>query len=228
MSVPGATMSAADPNRHPHKATSSGDGSGQPSTQGGAGERSRKASWRGQAQSQAVVPRYGWQQDKSKDDSKVARKNFWHRTKIFIWSALLVALVGWFIWELFIRAPRTPFVAIAVTKKYPAAVPPNAWAKEDIDTLRTSLGDTLEIKDLSDGWNSRKEGLDQLDQWLDAQGGKARGRWFRKARPVIVYLSMLGAVDEEGEPCLVPPSASLLDSTGWIKVAGLLKDPIRT
>ena len=118
---------------------------------------------------------------------------------------------------------RTPLVAYIATG-YAAPLPPNAWASEDLAGLRSlgAEGNLLEEKRLVDfheapPWESKEQWLRELRRQIEtsAPGGPTK-------RAIIIYLSLHGAVDGQGEPCLIPPGVSPWQSGEWIRVRELL------
>jgi hypothetical protein len=123
------------------------------------------------------------------------------------------------VWILSRPEPTPLLVAAAID--YDAPAPPNAWAKEDIErilSLReakivTSPGKNVDWS--TSVWKNAASGKIALKAQLDEAVGQG-------AKLVIVYLSMHGVVNGENEPCLLPPAASPLDSSKWLKVRDLL------
>ena len=143
-----------------------------------------------------------------------------HRLKVAAWSLLFLALTVVFVVWILSRPEPTPLLAAAAID-YDAPAPPNAWAKEDIEQLLSLRdeevvsypGQTADWSNIV--WKDRESGKSKLKAQLDEtihQGAKL----------VIVYLSMHGVVDGENEPCLLPPGASPLDSSKWLKLRELL------
>src|SRR5262245_51293312 len=95
---------------------------------------SPKAGWRGGSKS-AAVPAYRWQKDWTRrpDDDYRARVRR-HRFKIAGWSLLAVTLVAVVTGLLLFFPKKTPLVAVVLTD-YAWPMPPNAWAREDIEGL---------------------------------------------------------------------------------------------
>jgi hypothetical protein len=172
-------------------------------------------SWRG---GKGPVPseraKGGWTKKTDRTYEHAAAR---HRLKIAVWSLLLVALVAGFIIWLIWTPMRTPFLLAAVTD-YAAPILPNAWASEDIQRfLALDKAEVLKCSEVA--WQTKEQGLHQLCQELDSAkpGGPHRDL-------VIVYLSMHGAVDGSGEPCLLPPGAAPLECGDWLRVRDLLDE----
>jgi hypothetical protein len=108
---------------------------------------------------------------------------------------------------------------------YDAPLPPNGWTKEDVQRLRELASPSVRIVSLSEksdwphvAWKHVKSGKENLCDQFDEAAGRGR------KQAVIVYLSMHGLVNENNEPCLLPPQASPWDSKDWLPVGSLLDD----
>ncbi len=153
-----------------------------------------------------------------------------YRLRVVFWTLLFCGLVGALGYYLFWRPVRTPLIAYAATS-YAAPLPPNAWASEDLAGLRTlgSEGGLLEEKRIvafreTPAWETPvREGK---DKWLRELRGQIEtavpGGPNKNA--IIIYLSLHGVVDENGEPCLIPPGASPWQSGQWVRVGELLNE----
>jgi hypothetical protein len=183
-----------------------------------------KPGWRGgSAQAgprTAAGPKGGWAQRK---DHGPERAKFGHRLKIAGWGFLFVVLFAGLLIYLLYRPVRTPLVAVAASR-YEAPLPPNAWAREDVDRLLTSRAMNLFSDDSGEVvWESesKKWGLDQIRRKLKniRPGGPGRD-------VVILYLSMhgmSGMVGGNEEPILLPPGASRSNPKEWLPVRELLQ-----
>lgn len=154
----------------------------------------------------------GWAKKKDRGYERAAR---WHRLRIGIWILLLAGLIGGFVVWLIWTPMRTPFL-VAVVTDYPAPIPPNGFAQEDRERLRELDAEEI-LKYLPVDWQSKESGLRNLRRELDAATPGGPGKDL-----VIVYLSMHGAVDSSGEPCLLSPGASPLQSGQWLRLRDLL------
>ncbi len=135
--------------------------------------------------------------------------------KVGGWLLLTLTLIAGFLIYLMYRPMRTPLLMAAATQ-YALPWPPNAWAKEDLQGLtvldRQEVATCVQLP-----WESNDDGLRRLRDQLDAvrPGGPGKD-------VVIVYLSIHGAVDAQGQPCLIPPGAAI-DSSHWLPVRELLQ-----
>lgn len=180
--------------------------------------KSKPGGWRGKRPPAAAsvggsaAKEAGWARRPERSAQAATR---WHRSLIGVWLLVALTLIGGFLSYLMYRPIRTPLLLAAATR-YAPPWPPNAWAREDLESL-TALDRQEVATCLSIPWESTAEGLRRLRDQLDLvrPGGPGKDA-------VIVYLSMHGAVDAQGQPCLVPPGATL-DGRGWLPVRELLQ-----
>jgi hypothetical protein len=120
------------------------------------------------------------------------------------------------VYYLIMSPTRTPMVA-AVALDYRWPLPPNAWAREDLDGLTDALGsETVSMTEVAlQGPSS----LEELVRQLVAASGRVRS-----GGTVMVYVSAHAAVDGAGEPCLLLPESDPLDSTTWFRLSDLLTE----
>jgi hypothetical protein len=187
-----------------------------------------KASWRGEGKDKTSVARHRWQESQI-DDPRYQRKKLWYRLKIGILVVLSLALIGAFIILMNIFEPWPGLIAISVTR-YDWPIPPNSQAKEDHDNLLALDKQTLRVAGMHDSWNTgdkdampldraQKQLNDQLEQFW-----RSKRSYFRQSRQVmIVYLSLHGAVNRQGEPCLLLPHAPALNSQAWLPLSDVLE-----
>jgi len=169
----------------------------------------QKTGWRGGMSSQtprgpsAGQKSGGWAKKKDRQYEREAQR---YRMKITAWSLILVILTGIFIYWLYPRWQKVPFLVAASVDYYPP-IPPNAWVAED-------LGRFLEL------WDKEK-GIEILEYSKFSFNGSKQRRLddlrknLAEATPggpdkdlVIIYLSMHGVVDQQNEPCLLLPGDS--------------------
>lgn len=150
-----------------------------------------------------------------------------HLLKLAALALVLAALVAAYLVWLLYRPTRTPFLALAVAD-YPAPVPPNGWVEEDLRRFE-SLG--VEDRDGGKGagiltyhrcpYDSsqpyhRQTGNLKSFAALAQQIAETEKGGGRHHDVIVVYLSMHGVVNAQGEPCLLPPRAEdLLDCATW-------------
>jgi len=177
----------------------------------------KPGSWRGRKAPatsgwSAAAKGAGWAQQPDRSAESATR---WHRVKVGLWLLLAIALIAGFLVYLMYRPMRTPLLMAAVTR-YAPPWPPNAWAQEDLQELtvldRREVATCVQL-----AWESHDVGLRQLRSQLDAVRPGGPGR-----NVVIIYLSMHGAVDAQGRPCLVPPGTAA-DDRDWLPLRDLLQ-----
>ena len=165
----------------------------------------------------------GWTKKTADDRYESALVRY--RLRVAFWTLLFCGLVGALGYYLFWRPVRTPLIAYAATS-YAAPLPPNAWASEDLVGLRSlgSEGGLMEEKRIVDyrempAWEGKDKWLREMRRQIDTAvpGGPNKNT-------IIIYLSLHGAVDEGGEPCLIPPGASPWQSSQWVRVGELLNE----
>ena len=186
--------------------------------------RSDRPSWRASPKAAPLggrtpAGRGGWTQRRDRGrDQAVLR----YRTRVAAWFLLFAALTVGFIVYVFYLPVRTPLV-IAAAARCEAPLAPNAWVCEDVEHLLSLKAEEIvtytdEIRAWTDVvWTTKEQGQRRLREQLIGvkPGGPGKD-------VVMVYLSMHGAVDASGEPCLVPPDASPLKSDQWLRVRDLL------
>jgi hypothetical protein len=189
------------------------------------GNRPGRNDWRGGAS--AARPRPGakspankghdWARHKTDDSAKL----LWiFRGKI---AAGVLLAVGLFVvlWYQLKPPKTTPFISFVISE-YQFPVPPNAWAYDDVENIRELLsregenrtkGEPLAVTDERRiHWKADKaEWLENLRQQVDSA---ANVKWYQTLGRgpgdgcVIIYLSGLGVVDDNGQACLLLPALS--------------------
>ncbi len=129
---------------------------------------------------------------------------------------MALALLAFLLWLLHQWNTKTPIVFITATK-YEDPIPLNPWAVEDRNSLQ-ELKAILSIPERVPDWNEASGKLEVLPKSLDFLVH------FRKESPLLLYLSVHGVVKEDGEPCLLPPGASINDPKRWVPVANVLDE----
>lgn len=155
-----------------------------------------------------------------------------YRLRVAFWTLLFFGLAGAFVAYLIWRPVQTPLIAYAATS-YAAPLPPNAWANEDLVGLRAlgSKGGLLKEKRIVEycempAWESKDKWFRALREQVEKSvpGGPTKKWSWSEGGAVIIYLSLHGALDESGEPCLIPPGASPWQSSQWVRVGELLNE----
>lgn len=182
--------------------------------------RPKQAGWRGWGKRASEAARiYRWQQvDWTQQQlHSLQRRLLAYRLKLTALWALVVALMAAFVWFLVYSPAKTLFVTVAVTR-YRAPFPPNSWAREDVQSFQPFGGQTLDLLDLSSEWRTREMGVRALENRLRDSASQIGVR-----TSAVLYFSMHGVVDENGEPCLLLPDSSPTQASTWLPVRELLR-----
>ncbi len=156
-----------------------------------------------------------------KKDRSYNRDRSRYRAKLAIWSLLLLGLIGTLVWAVWGSYAKTP-ILVAVVTEYDLPIPPNAWADEDHELLKRLGKDADEsefrIVDYTkiEGKSSRRILGNLLDKFKNVRAGGP------KRDVIIIYLSMHGIVNDDNEPCLLPPGATPSETDAWLKMSDLL------
>ncbi len=167
--------------------------------------------WRGAAPPEG--PRHRWEQAGAGSVRHALASRSLRKFRVagwFIAAGVLLLLLGWY---LLYSPAQTAFFTIAGTE-HRRPIPPNAWALEDTLALRDLSAKTLQVADLSEDWRSQEQGLKRLDQEL-----ATFVRRHNRAPAIVLYVSLPGAVDGQGRPCLLTPDAAPHDSSTWLPLA---------
>ena len=149
-----------------------------------------------------------------------SRRSWWRSRglRLVIWLSLFLALLGSYVVRLMLARPRIPVIA-AVATEYDWPLTPNAWAREDLESLERL--ENVQLLDSSPAWRSRSSGLRELSRQLELAAAKSpRG-------PLVVYVSMHSAVstrDGVAVACLLPPGCDPLDETTWLPLEQIIKE----
>jgi Mg-chelatase subunit ChlD len=180
--------------------------------------RNGGSAWRGRAQDESEAIQHRWQSaDHATEAERAAEAAPTDgRARRFALGALLIAalvLLGFYVRSLLLAPVQTPVLLLSAGP-YAAPFAPNGWAREDARGLGELDGKTLSVAQVA----SIAEFKTQLKESLARQ---------RHSDVVVIGISMHGAVDRNGEPCLVPPGASPLQSGSWTRLGDVLES-IRT
>jgi hypothetical protein len=123
-------------------------------------------------------------------------------------------------WVLLLPNPQpTPLLVVSVAT-YDVAIPPNGFAVDDAMRFTTVFGkdayDNIALT-VADEPSEAAEFLKQLDDFLATSkpGGP-------KGDVVLVYLSALGVVDDDHQPCLLLPGSRPLQPQTWVRMTDVL------
>lgn len=195
------------------------------------GNRPQRGDWRGGGGG-AARPRPGAKAAAGKEGHDWAKRRTDDSAKLlWIFRAKIafgvVMAIGLFVvlWALLKPPKTTPFISLVISE-YQFPVPPNAWAYDDVENIRDLLsregenrtgGEPLSVSgDRQIIWKADKE------EWLgnlsrEVENAATIRPWQSLGRgpgdgAVIIYLSGLGVVDDEGRACLLLPGLSETDS----------------
>lgn len=113
------------------------------------------------------------------------------------------------------RPTRTPILVLAGSYDYQWDL--NPWSAEDqarVESLGNQVFNVRQLgnpNELANGiWDDAVENIRQSLAECDLQ------------QPCVLYINLHGAVDDQGRPCLLPPNASLVDTSSWLPLEDLL------
>ena len=174
------------------------------------GENQR--SWKGQTERVVEPVRHRWQMEGATATGHIdAPLRNLRRTLVFL-LFLCLGMLSAFVYLLLHAPIKTPLITIGATN-YAWPIPPNSWVKEDVDGLASLHGKAIHWKDSSKAWQTKSTCLEELRTQLKESAALAK-----RAGAIVFYFNMHGAVNEDGEACLIPPAANCVATTQWIKV----------
>ncbi len=172
--------------------------------------------WRGSQPSTgtAASPTPAWRSTPAELPSRLIDRQRQRRSVITVVLFLLAtALFGILVRDLVFYPRMVPFVALCVTD-YAQPLPPNGWAREDLDQFldpNTGLQEkTLVIEDLSLELRS----LDRARRSLAAALSRSRNNAVHSGT-LIVYISMHGFVNDQNQVALLLPDSDPVNSRTW-------------
>lgn len=175
-----------------------------------AGENQR--SWKGRAEKVVEPARHRWQMEGAGATGHVNAPNR-SLSRILVFLLLLsFGMLSAFVYLLLHAPIKTPLITVGTTS-YVWPMSPNSWVKEDVNGLASLHGKAIHWRDSSKAWQTKSTCLEDLRTQLRESAALAK-----RAGAIVLYINMHGAVNEEGEACVVPPVASCLATTQWIKV----------
>lgn len=172
-------------------------------------------SWKGQSESVVEPARHRWQMEGTAVEAQMNAPARRLRRALAFLLLLAVTMLCAFVFLLLHAPLKTPVIAVGATN-YVWPMPPNSWVKEDIDGIASLHGKAIHLKDSGKAWQTKSACLEDLQSQLRETKALAE-----RAGVVVLYINMHGAVNEEGDACLVPPGANYIASTQWIKIEEL-------
>jgi hypothetical protein len=182
--------------------------------------RAPEVGWKG-THREAEVIRHRWQKDWTRHSHRTfqSRKQ-WRRIRIAAALGGALLLFGLFLYYLLFFPVRVPLLTLVVTD-YSWPLPPNAWAHEDLASLQgldQGATRTWHVRDGSAAWRTQHHGLQQLEEQLEQLAPEAK-----RSGLLVLYISMHGAVNDSGQPCLLTRESSPLDSGTWLPLRDVLQ-----
>jgi hypothetical protein len=173
--------------------------------------RNGGSGWRGRAEDESAQIQHRWQSADTHAPTEQVPVDGRGRRFAFA-GLLLVALVllGFYVRSLLLAPVQTP-VLLLTAGPYSEPFAPNGWAREDARGLDDLHGETLSV-------SPPAAGIAEFEARLKESLGRQQ-----QANVVIIVVSMHGAVNDRGEPCLVPPTASAMQSSTWVPFSRVLK-----
>ncbi|QGJ69878.1 Hypothetical protein PBC10988_15650 [Planctomycetales bacterium 10988] len=179
----------------------------------------KKKGWRSKhAKRRPVETQHRWQKTERvpEDINRWRSRRIWYQSKIGLLLALVLGLLGLFI-AILVYAPAKTVLITNTSIHYGAPLPPNTYASEDLRRLQALDGDTFDVVALTDQWRSAGVGMRHLE--LQIQKAVTNNH---RQQVIVLWFSMHGAIDDQGEPCLVPPGSQPTNSATWLRVRNVL------
>ena len=172
-----------------------------------------KRNWKGKSPQVIDTVRHRWQSQLGTDNAEQHKSPLRSLNLVLkFWLVLAIGLLSAFVVLILYSPAKTPVIAVGATK-YSWPMPPIAWAKEDLLGLSSLNGKTIQFRDSSDEWQTKTQSLDDLSTQL-----KEVATLTKRTSSLVLYLNMHGAVNESGQPCLIPTGANALKTKEWISI----------
>jgi Caspase domain len=178
------------------------------------GENQR--SWKGQTERVAEPLRHRWQMESATATGRMDAPLRNLRRTLGFFLFLCLGMLSAFVYLLLHAPIKTPLITVGASN-YVWPIQPNSWVKEDVDGLASLHGKAIHWKDSSKAWQTKSTCLEDLQTQLRESSALAK-----RAGAIVLYFNMHGAVNEDGEPCLIPPAANCIATTQWIKIDELV------
>jgi len=166
---------------------------------------------------------HNWQEQRAllRGRQPTRRLTFWRYVRVALLLVFGVIGGAGLLALLLHRDVQFPFVAVVKTA-YRHSFSPNAWAWEDLESLRSGAdsldGKTIDVIDLSNS--------DRPVESLLLPSADDRRQLLGQARRIgviVFYVSLHGLVSETGAACVATPDSAPLDSATWLPVSRLLR-----
>ncbi len=146
----------------------------------------------------------------------------WHSSRktrlracFIVACTLLTVAYAMYLQALLTTPVRTPLIVLAGSYQPPWDI--NPWVHENVENLRRLDGRNLIVHDVGD------VGLIASGVWDGFDAAVRSADRIQHGQPLLFYVNLHGAVDDSGQPCLIPPSAAIDDSRTWISLKMLLQ-----
>tara|TARA_R110002049_G_scaffold4601_3_gene31751 strand:- start:2761 stop:7311 length:4551 start_codon:yes stop_codon:yes gene_type:complete len=135
---------------------------------------------------------------------------------LFVCLLGMIVAGGWFVRSVLSLPTRTPILTL--TGVYGPEWDLNGWVAEDLHSIKSLSRGTYSIHPLPSVDHLAGGSWDEADQAIrTAIESCADGV------PLLVYVNLHGAVNDDGVACLIPKGASVSDASTWFPIHRLLK-----
>ncbi len=181
------------------------------------GTKTSGKTWRTKSASRRSI-QHQWQ-IRSEWANRGTLQRSWRRV-LFLWGILVGLLItlALFAYLILFAPQKTPLLTM-VSLDYAWPYVPNSWAEEDLQRFQSLDGRNLELYPVGQDQMRRAEWLTDFSRKLVNAEFQHSGN-----QPILIYISMHGSVDGDGNPCLIPPNSSPIDASTWIPVSELLTE----
>jgi hypothetical protein len=173
--------------------------------------------WKGQDQVQVNTPLHQWEvgaRETSKTQVAIPTQGMGLATA-FMGCVSLIVLCA-FIYFLLHSPKKTPMIVVA-PNTYTWPYIPSSWRAEDAKGFQFLSKKTLEVVNRSKTWLNRTAALADLSKQIDELSAAAK-----ESGTVILYLALVPCVNDDSEPCLIPPEANPLEPEQWIRLKDIV------
>ena len=173
--------------------------------------------WRGNEDTPRAA-KYRWQESSPGHVGTAIPRNQ-SRWRLAAFTSAFLMMFGGVLYIVLRTPPVTPLIVLSATE-YGLSMPPNAWATEDIDALRSLDRNSVEIHQICFDQPS-DDALQRLQEMLKVAAE-------RPGEALVVHVTMHAGVNGKGIPCLIPPSANPMNDASWFELSKLIQELNRT
>jgi hypothetical protein len=145
----------------------------------------------------------------------VALSNHRRGLKLFFCLLLLAGCGSLYLYSALSAPRRSPLIILSAS--YSPSWDLNPWGKENAGLMRQMDRRSLSALDAGDGTDMANGWWTRLDELVLSSLRE------RSDMPLLLYINLHGAVDDAGQPRLIPPQAAPYDPRTWISVWELLQ-----